>query len=368
MKIARTYLDHNATSPLRPEAKAAMLAALDMPANASSVHAEGRAGRQVLQRAREQVARLVDAEPAWISFTSGATEANNQVLRHAGPKLVSAIEHPSVLEMPGVDIVPVLPSGVIDLAALESMLAGTAKALVSLMLVNNETGIVQPVAAAARLAHHYGALIHSDAVQAAGRLPVSVKQLGVDYLTLSSHKIGGPQGVGALVAACGAPLQPLLCGGRQENRQRAGTENVAGIAGFGAAAGAALAGLGDYARLAGLRDRLEQQLQATAPALVIFGQSTPRAANTTLLACPGLGAETQLMALDLAGIAVSSGAACSSGKVEPSSVLTAMGIAPDLAKSAIRISLGWNTTEEDVARFVVSWQELYHRHQHNKAA
>jgi cysteine desulfurase len=365
----RTYLDHNATSPLRPEARAAMLAAFDLPTNASSVHAEGRAARQVLQRARAQVARLVGAEPGWIIFTSGATEANNWVLgQHQGPRLVSAIEHPSVLEMPGVDIVPVLPSGMIDLAALEAHLTGTEHALVSLMLVNNETGIIQPVAEAARLAHKYGALIHSDAVQAAGRIPLSVKQLGVDYLTVSSHKIGGPQGVGALVVACGAPVQPLLRGGRQENRQRAGTENVAGIAGFGAAAEAAWQHLNDYQHLAVWRDSLETQLPAIAPELIIFGRDQPRVANTSLFALPGLSAETQLMALDLAGIAVSSGAACSSGKVEPSSVLTAMGIAPDLAKSAIRVSLGWNSTEEDVARFAVSWQELYHRHLSNRAA
>ena len=366
--MSRVYLDHNATSPLRPEAREAMLAALEQPANASSVHAEGRAARQVLQQARAQVAALVEAEPGWITFTSGATEANNWVLRHKGPKLVAALEHPSVLEAPNVEIVPVLPSGIIDLAALARQLSGKENALVSLMLVNNETGLIQPVVEAARLAHAQGALIHTDAVQAAGRIAISVKKLGVDYLTLSSHKLGGPQGVGALVVACGAPLQPLLRGGRQENRQRAGTENVAGIAGFGAAANVAWRHLNDYQQLAVWRDGLESQLQAIAPEVIIFGQDQPRVANTSLFALPGLSAETQLMALDLAGIAVSSGAACSSGKVEPSSVLTAMGIAPELAKSTIRVSLGWTSSEEDVARFVFSWQELYHRHQRNKAA
>ena len=365
----RIFLDHNATSALRPAARAAILAALDEPGNASSVHAEGRAARQILQQARRQVAVLVGAEPGWVSFTSGATEANNWVLQqHAGPVLVSAIEHPSVLAVPGVEIIPVLPDGTIDLAALEQRLANTENALVSLMLVNNETGIVQPVAEAARLAHRYGALLHTDAVQAAGRLPLSIKQLGADYLTISAHKLGGPQGVGALVVACDAPLQPVQHGGRQENRRRGGTENVAGIAGFGAAAEAAQAELAQYARLSIWREMLEIQLQAIAPAMVIFGREQSRVANTTLFALPGLLAETQLIALDMAGIAVSSGAACSSGKVEPSSVLTAMGIEAGLAKSAIRVSLGWNTTEDEVARFIRSWQELYQRHQQNKAA
>ncbi len=362
----RVYLDHNATSPLKPEVRAAMLDVLDGPTNPSSIHAEGQAARRALTRAREQVAALVGAKAEQVYFTSGATEANNWVLRDATGKriLVSAIEHTSVRDAaPEATLIPVLHSGIVDLAALETLLAAEATpALVSLMLVNNETGIIQPVAEVAAIAHAHGAQIHVDTVQAVGRIAVDSESLGVDYLTLSAHKIAGPQGMGALVMAGIADLPPWTRGGAQENRRRAGTENVAGGVGFGIAAALACDPETENMRLAALRDRLENELLAIAPELIVIGKDAPRVGNTSLIVLPGFPAETQVIGLDMDGIAVSAGAACSSGKVEPSPVLTAMGYDESVSRSAIRVSLGWTNTAEDIARFVASWQKLYTRH------
>jgi len=370
----RIYLDWNATAPLRTAARSATLAALDATGNPSSVHAEGRAARRLIEEARERVAALVAAEPRNVVFTSGGTEANMLALTPATATarerlLVSAIEHPSVLaggrfQAAAVERLPVNGSGQIDLSALERRLAVPgdkaqgSPTLVSLMLANNETGVVQPISQAARLVHAAGFLLHVDAVQAVGRISCDINALGADLLTVSGHKIGAPKGVGALIRrdAALAIADPLIKGGGQERGARAGTENVAGIAGFGAAAAAALADLAaDRERMIALRDRLEARLAAASPEIVIFGAETERVPNTTLFSMPGMKAETAIIAFDLEGVAVSAGAACSSGKVQPSHVLAAMGVPPQLAGGAIRVSLGPTTTEFEIDRFIDAW-------------
>jgi cysteine desulfurase len=365
-----TYLDWNATAPLLPEAASAMAEALAACGNASSVHRWGRAARQAIEAARGAVAALVGAAPDDILFTSGGSEANQTALRGFPGRrvIVSALEHDSVRAIPGAEIVPARDDGLVDLAALERMLEGDARpALVSLMLANNETGAIQPVAPAAQVAHRRGALLQTDAVQAAGRLPVDARALGADLVTLSAHKIGGPQGVGALVASPDLPLAPLIAGGGQERGRRAGTENVAGIVGFGVAARLAAARLPDAARIAALRDRAERRLRAIAPAARIFGAVAPRLPNTICISMPHVPAATQIMALDLAGVMVSAGAACSSGKMRRSPVLEAMGVAAEEADCAIRISLGWSTGDADIDHLVEAWGALYQRSRANAA-
>jgi len=362
----RIYLDWNATAPLRSEARAAALAALDVIGNPSSVHGEGRAARQLVEQAREQVAALVGAEPRNVVFTSGGTEANMLALVPTAARerlLISAIEHPSVLaggRFPAgnVERLAVSRDGQIDLAALEQRLTALeGRALVSIMAANNETGVVQPVSQAARLVHSAGCILHVDAVQAAGRIPCDIDAMGADLLTLSAHKIGGPKGVGALIGRTGLDaFKPLITGGGQERAARAGTENVAGIAGFGAAAAAARAFLVlEAARMAALRERLETGLKAASPAVLVFGIEAERLPNTTLFAAPGMKAETAVIAFDLEGVAVSAGAACCSGKVQPSHVLAAMGVPSQLARAAVRVSLGPTTVESDVDRFIEAW-------------
>ena len=365
MMPERIYLDHNATAPLLAVARAAMVAALDLPGNASSVHAEGRAARAAIEQARGQVAALMGVRPRDITFTSGGTEAANLVLSPAlsdGGKpltrlFVAAGEHACVLQghrfpAEAVTIVPLKADGQIDLAALKSLLAKAEgeRVLLALQVANNETGVIQPVAEAAALIHEAGGLVVCDAVQAAGRIPL--KGLGADALFISAHKIGGPKGMGALAFAnirlhlTGAAL---VKGGGQEKGLRAGTENIAGIVGFGAAAEAASkAGMSG---LTALRDRLEADVAKRLPDAVFFGQGASRLAQTSAFAVPGVAAETLLIALDLAGFAVSSGSACSSGKVQPSHVLLSMGVEPDLAKGALRVSLGLDNVERDIAAF-----------------
>jgi len=363
-KTERAYLDWNATAPLRPQARDAMVAALDAIGNPSSVHAEGREARSIVEAARESVALLVGAEPRHVVFTASGTEANVLALSpqtggHWQRLLVSAIEHPSVRSggrFPAVEAVAATASGLIDLADLERRLAQGPASLVSLMLANNETGAVQPVAEAAALVHAAGGLLHVDAVQAAGRIVCDIKTLGADLLTLSGHKIGGAKGAGALVKGGPVDLDPLVTGGGQERGERAGTENVASIAGFGAAAGAAEVDLAsESARMQGLRDRLEAGLRAGTPDVIIFAADAERLPNTTLFTVSGLKAETAVILFDLEGVAVSSGAACSSGKVQPSHVLEAMGVSPQLARGAVRVSLGPTTTQDDIERFLTAW-------------
>src|SRR5215470_8377968 len=372
----RAYLDWNATAPLRPEARAAMLAAADVFGNPSSIHGEGRAARGVIETARRQVAALVGAEPRNVIFTSGGTEANllalQPTLEQGGEKaprdrlLISAVEHPSVRcggRFPASAIVevPVTPDGTIDLGALKQALAAPGRPLVSLMLANNETGVIQPVAEAAAIVHQAGALLHVDAVQAAGKIPCDINALGADLVTLSGHKLGAPKGVGALIRRSEELhlADPSIRGGGQERGLRAGTENVPGIVGFGAAATAATAGLeAERARIGALRDRLEAGLKAISPEAVIFGAGVARLPNTAAFAVPGVKAETALIALDLDGVAVSSGSACSSGKVAASPVLAAMGVEPALARGAIRVSLGFSTADDEVDCFLGAWKKL----------
>jgi cysteine desulfurase len=358
----RTYLDWNATAPIRPGAVEAVSDALRHVGNASSVHAFGRAARARVEAARDQVAALVGADPRDVVFTGSGTEANNTVLGFDGwaRVVVSAIEHDSVrLAHPGADPVAVLRSGVIDLEALAHRLRGTpVPTLVSVMFANNETGALQPMADVVRLARAAGAYVHCDAVQAAGRAEIDFRSLGLDYLTLSAHKLGGPQGVGALVVRKGAPFAAAQVGGGQERGRRAGTENVAGIAGFGAAAREALTELAGMDRLRALRDRFETACLELAPEARTFASGAPRLANTSCIAMPGVPAQTQLMAFDLAGVAVSSGAACSSGKVRSSHVLAAMGVDPRTADQAIRVSIGSTTTDADIIRLIAVWRDL----------
>ena len=360
----QAYLDWNATGTLRREAQAAMTAALDLTGNPSSVHGAGRAARRLVEAAREQVAALVGAETREVVFTSGGTEANMLALSPAlgDVLLVSAIEHPSVRSggrFAAAQDIPVTAAGVVDLTALQRLLTSRARPLVSIMLANNETGVIQPVAGAAAIAHAAGGLLHVDAVQGPGRIACDFKALGADLMTLSSHKIGGPQGVGALIKRDGLPLDPQIKGGGQERGARAGTENVAGIAGFGAAAEAVRQrSAEEAARMAVLRDKFEAGIKAVAPKTVIFGAEAARLPNTTLFSVPGMKAETAVIAFDLEGVAVSSGAACSSGKVAPSHVLAAMGVAPDLARGAIRVSLGYATSDEDVGTILKAWEKL----------
>ncbi|EIM29479.1 cysteine desulfurase family protein [Microvirga lotononidis] len=373
----RTYLDHNATSPLRPEVAETVLRALQLPGNASSVHAEGRAARAEIEKARDKVARLVGARAKNVVFTSGGTEAANLVLtpgfRRLGQAgaarlLVGAAEHPCVLNghrFPDgdVDTIPVDDQGVLDLVWLRAQLDkfGDERVLLSIQLANNETGVLQPVAEAARLVHERGSLIHTDAVQAAGRIPVDIAALGIDAMTLSAHKLGGPKGIGALILASDQFEigDKLVRGGGQEKGFRAGTENVAAIAGFGAAAEGALADLEDEAeRLRGLRDEAEAQVRRIAPDALVVASAAERLPNTFAFAIPGLKAETALIAFDLAGVALSSGSACSSGKVKRSHVLDAMGVEPTLAEGVLRVSLGWSTTKEDVIRFAEACERV----------
>ena len=370
--MERVYLDWNATAPLRPEAREAMLRALDQVGNPSSVHAEGRAARAMVEQARRIIADALGAGREQVLFTSGGSEANALALQpglHVGNQppltrlLVSAIEHPSVLAGgrftdDRVARVRVTPDGVVDIDHLRMLLA-EGPALVSVMLANNETGAIQPVREVAEAVHGAGGLLHVDAVQAFGKIDCDFKLLEADLLTISAHKIGGPKGVGALVVADRvAGLAAIIRGGGQEKGRRAGTENVAGIAGFGAAVAATMATQGaDCARMETLRTRIEAGIGAM-PNATIFCANAPRLPNTTLFTLSGMQAETAVIGFDLEGIALSSGPACSSGKVQPSHVLEAMGVSAAAARSGLRLSLGFSTTAGDVERFLRAWRKL----------
>lgn len=378
--VERVYLDHNATSPLRPEARAAMLDALDHAANPSSVHREGRAAHALIETARDQVALLAGAQSRDVIFASGGTEASilalTPMLEVGGDRrpfthcLMSAVEHVCVLEgarfeRDVMERIPVLPNGLVDQAWLSERLAAISatggRVLVAAQAANNETGIVQPIAAIAAIVHAHGGILHCDAVQVAGKMPIDQVTAGADMLALSAHKIGGPQGVGALVLRSGGIVigDRMLRGGGQERGARSGTENVAGIAGFGAAASVVLRDLdADARRLGVLRNACETAIRELAPDAVIFGAGSVRLPNTVAFSVPGLTAETALMKFDLAGISLSSGSACSSGKVKPSHVLEAMGITADFAKGALRLSAGWTSSEADVIRFRAVFERM----------
>lgn len=366
--MRRIYLDHNATTPLRPEARAAMLTALEEPLNPSSVHAEGRHGKAIIENARATIARTLGAASRNLTFVSCATEAANLILDPALKRerdasgfdalLIGAGEHPAVLQgarFPPevVEKIPLGSDGALDLAALAAVLDRLSgrRPLLALQAVNSETGVVQPVGAAAEMVRAAGGALICDASQAVGRLPTTLAITGADVLFFSSHKLGGPAGAAAIVVASDSIVLPpaLLRGGGQEFGRRAGTENVAAISGFAAAFAAAIAGMaGEALRLAAYRDRIERAVTRIASDAIFFGREAQRAPNTSAFAIPGVNAQTLLMALDLAGVAVSSGSACSSGKVRESHVLAAMGAAE---KAAIRVSLGWTTGEEDVDQF-----------------
>jgi cysteine desulfurase len=360
----RTYLDHNATSPLRPAVKAAMIQALDLGGNASSIHAEGRAAHKLADDAREALAFALGCLPQMIVFTGSGSEANNTALRGVGAErtLVSAIEHPSVLAAAKasgkpVERIPVTGEGIVDVIALEQMITGP-NVLVSVMLANNETGVIQPVTDVVRIAKAKGALVHVDAVQGFGKIPVNFGLWGCDMMTVAAHKVGGPVGVGALVVRDGLVVEPLIVGGGQELRRRAGTENLAAIAGFAATAKEGLL------QTTQLRLDLEEALlDAT-----VIGAGADRLPNTTCFAMPGMNAESLVMNFDLEGVAVSSGSACSSGKVSRSHVLEAMGLDANMSSAAVRVSLGWSSTQAEVEHFSTVWNKLLQRHMARRAA
>lgn len=363
------YLDYNATAPVRPEVVQAMTEALQAGGNPSSVHGPGRRARATVEDAREAVAALVNARPDQVIFTSGGTEADGLALTGCGRDraVVTAVEHDAVLKAhPSTRICPVDSHGIVDLEALAALLAedpDPSRVVVSVMLANNETGVLQPVKKVAKIAHDAGALVHCDAVQGPGRVTVDLHALRVDFLTLSAHKLGGPPGVGALVAADPLSLSPVVRGGGQERGKRAGTENVPAIAGFGAVAAVLSArGMEEAEAARALHERLENGIRARAPLAVIHGAGAgARLPNTTCVGLPGVANQGQLMALDLAGVAVSAGSACSSGKVAASHVLRAMGVTEDTAREAVRISFGWATSESDIDAFLDAWEKLARR-------
>ena len=367
MQAEHTYLDYNASAPLRPQARLAMTALWDEVGNPSSVHWHGRAMHRHVEDARDALATLIGATSSGVAFTAGGTEANNLALTlgHERTLIVSAIEHDSTLQAArahGATLCPATEAGLVDLEALSSLLRRRgARAVVSIMAVNNETGVIQPVAEAGALCREHGALLHCDAVQALGRMPLDMNAMQIDILSLSAHKVGGPQGVGALVLRDGlAPPPPLLLGGGQERGRRPGTHNVAGIVGFVTAAVAAVEESDAYERLAGWRDAMEARAADDAD-IRIIGGGARRVGGVSCLALPGLSAETQVMMLDLAGFSISAGSACSSGKVAPSHVLRAMGLGDDLAGCAIRVSGGWSSTEQDFLRFAEAYQGMVTR-------
>ena len=367
--MSRTYLDYNATAPLRPEAREALLAALDI-GNPSSVHEEGRKARALVEAARADVAALVSAPAETVIFTSGGTEACNLALglRQAPAGeikrlLLSAIEHSAILaaaeeSVLPVELLPVTADGVVDMAALDAALQDETPALVCVMLANNETGTIQPIAEIAAKTRAHGSLLFCDAVQAAGKMPIDIFALGVDVLSLSGHKLGAPMGIGALVTRPAVVVPPQLLGGGQELGRRAGSENISGIAAFAAAAKAAMRDLDDFANLADLRDDMEVALLAVQPQTEIFGKHADRLANTSCFALGGLNSETLVMALDLAGVSVSAGSACSSGKVSRSHVLAAMQAETHISKGVLRASLGWQSNREDTEKLVNEWTKL----------
>lgn len=374
--MTRHYLDNNATAPMRPEVASLMQELAHKPLNASSVHQYGREARFAIENARAKIATLLNADGQGIIFTASGTEANNLALRGiaASQYYVSAIEHASVRKtVPHATLLPVTADGVVDVEQADKILSRAPKgAMVSVMLANNETGVVQPVGKLRKIAHEHGALIHCDAVQAVGKMPVDFRRLGVDMMTISAHKLGGPQGAAALIVGSCLPLTAQITGGGQELYRRAGTENVAAIAGFGLAVELATRDEGRMESLRQRRDTMESNLLRECPNAVVFGARAERLPNTSCIAMPGVSSETQLMALDLDGVMVSAGSACSSGKVDVSHVLLAMGADKDTASTAIRISTGWNTESQDIDALLTAWTRLYQRagmkHEERKAA
>ena len=378
-KLHTGYLDYNATAPVRPEVVSAVTSVLESAGNPSSVHKDGRGAKAKIEAARETIARLAGSTSGAVIFTSGGTEANNLALCSSANQgrhlIISAVEHDSVLNVSRdrsdrSSQIPVTRDGIVDVEYLSNELSHLSeRTVVSVMLANNETGVIQPIARVVEVARAYGTIVHCDGVQGPGKIPVNLEELGADLMTLSAHKFGGPQGVGALVIREGVELPgKLLYGGGQEQGHRAGTENVPGIVGFGAAAASVLSDPGEAGRMEALRDKLEAEVCSLGADTFIIGTNVPRLPNTSCIVMPGVPAETQVMSLDLAGVRVSAGAACSSGKVSSSHVLRAMGLPEDQNGSAIRVSLGWASQAEDVEHFVEAWQALYRRLGNRSAA
>lgn len=363
--MKKIYLDYNATAPIRPEVIELVTKIMHEVGNASSVHSHGRTARKYVEDARVQVANMCGVDPEQVIFTSGATEATNAALCHFKNKktLISTIEHPAVVDsLPDAIKIPVTKDGLIDLDAYKTILnEGQAPAIVSVMLINSETGVIQPISQMAQMAHEKGALFHTEIVQGTGRIKIDMDELGIDYMSLSAHKFAGPQGVGALILRKGLEAPKFMRGGGQEKNCRAGTHNTAGIAGMGLAAQIAIENIDHYQKIGDMRDDLERRLKQVSDKVVIYGENAPRICNTTNVGVKGLPAQTQMMALDLQGISVSSGSACSSGSFKPSHVLLAMGVSEEDAKSALRISMGWGTTSADIDHFIKTWSQLVSR-------
>jgi cysteine desulfurase len=364
MNRTLTYLDYNATAPIRPAVIKAMAAAMERPLNPSSVHSFGRQAKRLVDEARQKITQSVNAEGYNVVFTSSGTEANNLALKDNGESrlFVSAVEHSSVLNVhPKAEKIAVNQNGIIDLGILESQLVMQRRPVVSIQLANNETGIIQPIAEIAQIVHNTGGMLHVDAVQGLGKMALDISKLNVDLFTLSAHKIGGPQGVGALLFKPGIEIHPQILGGGQELGLRAGTQNVAGIVGFGVAVEAVAELQSKFRYVEILRDRMEAEIKSLSPDTIVIGQGIDRLPNTSCMTMPCVKNETQLIHFDLQNIAVSAGAACSSGKVNVSHVLLAMGLSKDQAETAIRISLGTETSQADIDRFTTAWKELYTR-------
>ena len=354
------YMDYNATSPVLPQVRERMGELDALPLNASSIHAMGRKAKQVLEDSRTTIANYISAWPDEVIFTANGTEANNLALKGIEGRslMMAATEHSSIIEIAkaatGTMILPVEENGLLNIGTLEKALQGCESALVSVMLVNNETGLIQPIREIAALVHKYGGLMHTDAVQAVGKLTFDFTTLGVDMLTIAAHKVGGPVGVGALIVKNDVKLNSQMLGGGQEKRRRAGTENIAAVAGFAAL----IDNLPDLSNLMPLREKLETEIFAISPTSRLISKGAGRVANTISIITPSLSSELQLMHLDLAGICVSAGSACSSGRIEASHVLQAMGYSKEESSSAIRISMGWATTEVELDAFIAAWRKL----------
>ena len=365
MDNASIYLDYNATTPLRPEVKAELLDALGEPNNPSSIHSLGRSARRRLEKSRCQIATLINSPPENIIFTSGGTEANNLALKggQCTDIIVSSVEHEAVLAAAvNAKKISVDKNGIVILSELENVISDiNGDCFVSIMWANNETGVIQPIREIVEIASKYGARVHSDAVQALGKIPINFRESGLSMMSISAHKIGGPTGIGALVIADGVELKPTLVGGGQEKGRRSGTENILGAIGFGKAAEVVAQNPAENKRVQNLRDLFETKLSRCFPKVNILSQNVPRLGNTSAIVMPGVLAETQVMSFDLEGICLSAGAACSSGKVKRSHVVEAMKIGDEPATNTIRISLGWDSTELEIDFLVNSWLKIYNR-------
>jgi len=365
------YLDHNATTSIRPQVIDLITSIMHETGNGSSTHHVGQKASMHIEKARTQIATAINTRPAQVIFTSGATESLTTIIQtFKGERILSsAIEHAAIADCGhhDMDIIPVTADGLIDIDAFRAILSDQKRPLpqlINIIMVNNETGVIQPVKEAVDIAHDHGCLVHVDAVQALGKVPVDFKEIGADYMSFSSHKIGGPQGVGCFAFAAQKPIRPLMRGGKQEKNQRAGTSNIAGIAGMGLAVELAVKNIPLYDELSQWRDDIEQKIAQAIPSIFVNGQQSPRVGNTISLTCPNVTNTVQMMNLDLEKICVSQGSACSSGVTKPSHVLLAMGLSEDQALSTLRISMGWNTTRDEVDHFIASYIQMINRLSH----